>query len=234
MRSFSTPWFMLVHTRLYLHFGEPNWWPGETPFEVAVGAVLTQNTAWGNVEKAIDNLKSKDMLDPRSIHKAPDDRLAELIYPAGYRNQKARYLKVLSEFIVSDLSGDIATLSEWETERARRTLLSLKGIGEETADSILCYAASKPVFVVDAYARRILSRMDPALLHDGTNGVLRRYSALRSLVMERLRGDHLLYNRFHALLVILAKEHCRSDPICENCPVRDICITGRTSFSVNE
>jgi len=234
MRSFSTPWFLLVHTRLYLHFGEPHWWPGETPFEVAVGAVLTQNTVWSNVEKAIDNMKTKDMLDPRSIHKVTAHRLAELIYPTGYRNQMARYLKVLSEFIVCELSGDITALSEWDTGTARRILLSLKGIGEETADSILCYAVSKHVFVVDAYTQRILSRMDPALFDDENSIDLRRYSSLRSLVMERLRGDHLLYNRFHALLVILAKENCRKVPICTNCPVGDICSTGRNPLSGNE
>ncbi|MGA1820633.1 MAG: endonuclease III domain-containing protein [Thermoplasmatota archaeon] len=234
MQSFSTSWFMMVHTRLNLHFGEPRWWPGETPFEVAVGAVLTQNTAWSSVEKAIDNLKGSGMLDPMKINKAPADLIAELVHPTGYRNQKAAYLKVLASFIVNELDGNIASLSNWGTERARSALLSLKGIGEETADSILCYAASKPVFVVDAYTRRVLSRMDPALFNDRSNGNLARYAAMRSLVMEKVRGDALLYNRFHALFVILAKENCRSSPRCGNCPVRDICATGGTSASANE
>jgi len=234
MESFTPAWFVRVHTRLYLRFGDPRWWPGETPFEVAVGAVLTQNTAWSNVEKAISNLRKDDMLLPEKIHSASVDRIAVLVHPTGYRNQKAGYLKVLSEFIVNKLHGDVASLSEWETGTARRALLSLKGIGEETADSILCYAASKPVFVVDAYTKRIFSRMDPEGFQGGKTGKLPGYGEVRSLVMENIQGDDLLYNRFHALLVILAKENCRTSPVCACCPLMDICRTGEASISGNE
>jgi len=234
MRSFSTAWYMLVHTRLYVRFGDPHWWPGETPFEVAAGAILTQNTAWSNVEKAIANLKKEGMLQPESICRSSLKRIAELVHPTGYRNQKAGYLKVLSEFVVNDLDGDIASLSEWETDGARRALLLLKGIGEETADSILCYAASKPVFVVDAYTKRIFSRMHPEEFLRPTDGNVPGYDEVRSMVMENLRGDTLLYNRFHALLVILAKENCRAAPLCNGCPLLDICRTGEASLFGNE
>lgn len=234
MKSFTAGWYMLLHTRLLLHFGDPCWWPAETPFEVAVGAVLTQNTAWSNVEKAIATLKKEGIMDPLKISSSSEETLAAMIHPAGYHDQKARYLKVLSGFIHGELGGDITSLSRWDTEAAREALLGLKGIGNETADSILCYAASRPVFVVDAYTLRIFSRIDPRCFRKGVDERLPDHASVRSAVMGALEADAGLYNRFHALLVMLAKYHCRKRPLCIDCPVRDMCSMGTLLRNPNE
>ncbi|MBN1539972.1 MAG: hypothetical protein JW939_07495 [Candidatus Thermoplasmatota archaeon] len=234
MKSFTAGWYMLLHTRLLLHFGDPCWWPAETPFEVAVGAVLTQNTAWSNVEKAIAALKREGMMDPLKISNSSEETLAPMIHPAGYHNQKARYLKVLCGFILDELGGDITSLSGRETETAREALLGLKGIGDETADSILCYAAFRPVFVVDAYTIRIFSRMDPRCFLNRADERPPDRASVRSEVMGSLKADAGLYNRFHALLVLLAKYHCKKRPLCIGCPVRDICSTGTLTQQTNE
>ncbi|MGA1872927.1 MAG: endonuclease III domain-containing protein [Thermoplasmatota archaeon] len=217
---------MLLHTRLYLHFGDPGWWPGGTPFEIAVGAVLTQNTAWRNVERAIENLSSDGLLDPAAMDSAQLGRIASLIRPSGYHNQKAGYLKELARFTVGELNGDISSLSGASVRCERERLLALRGIGEETADSIMCYAASRPVLVVDAYTRRILSRIAGGAFGAVFDGEHHSYHRIQNMVMKALRGDHLLYNRFHALIVLLAKGHCKKKPSCRGCPVSDICGTG--------
>ncbi|MBN1389695.1 MAG: hypothetical protein JXA22_03525 [Candidatus Thermoplasmatota archaeon] len=217
---------MQLFSKLFLAFGDPCWWPGETPFEVAIGAILTQNTAWSNVETAIGNLKKAEMLDPAKVIECSPDRLAGLIHATGYHNQKTEYIKVISNFIVEELGGDISSLSSWDTKDARTALLSLKGVGNETADSILCYAVRKPVFVVDVYTLRIFARMDPRPIIEMDVHEPLDPMAVRSEIMTSLKGDALLYNRLHALLVILAKEYCRKNPKCGACPVHDICRTG--------
>lgn len=227
METFSTRWFMNIYSRLFLYYGDPQWWPGETPFEVCIGAVLTQNTSWTNVEKAIRNLKELDLLGPEELSGADIEQIASVIRPAGYFNQKAGYLKSISSFITEELGGDIRALSYIPMNTAREKLLSVKGIGKETADSILCYAVNLPIFVVDAYTGRIFMRLDPEFGSGNSGPKGPGYDDVQDMVMIGIRGDTLLYNRFHAILVILAKDHCRTAPKCENCPLRCLCVTGK-------
>lgn len=227
MGSFSTDWFREIYSRLLLHFGDPLWWPGETPFEVVVGAVLTQNTSWANVERAITNLKKLNLLEPDELARADLDLIASLIKPAGYFNQKAGYLRCVSSFISTELEGAVQSLSSLGIDEARKKLLLLKGVGEETADSILCYAVDLPVFVVDTYTKRIFKRMDPEYFSTKWGHMGPRYGDIQDLVMTQTKGDAQFYNRFHALLVYLGKEHCRSRPKCHDCPVSILCHTGK-------
>lgn len=207
-----------VHDRLLAAFGPQHWWPGETPFEVMVGAVLTQNTAWSNVERAIANLKGADALSVPAILGLEDAALAALIRPAGYFNVKARRLKALAEFLDrAGVAGDPARLAEGADPAAlRQRLLGVHGIGEETADSILLYALGLPSFVVDAYTRRIFTRL--GLIRGGE-----RYGPQRRLFMDRLPADAALYNEYHALIVALGKDCCRPRPRCPACPLLDGC-----------
>ncbi len=203
--------FKLLHG----HFGPQNWWPGETPLEVMVGAVLTQNTNWTNVEKAIANLKQAGSLSVRAMLDMDQARLAELIRPSGYYNIKAARLRNLLAMVQAEHGGDLDSLFGQPLDRARRQLLGVKGIGPETADSMLLYAGGLPIFVVDAYTFRILARHD---LADESMS----YFELQEIFMENLSADAGLYNEFHALLVMLGKHYCKkSKPLCEKCPVRD-------------
>ena len=195
------------------HFSPQNWWPGETPFEVMVGAVLTQNTNWKNVEKAIDNLKRQGLLNPENLHALPLSRLAEEIRPAGYYNIKAKRLRNLTTFIEERYGGDLAAMLDAESGILREGLLSIQGVGPETADSILLYAANLPVFVIDAYTYRILRRH--GMIDEETT-----YDELQSLFMDHLPEDSRLFNEFHALIVKTAKDYCRKTPRCEHCPLR--------------
>ncbi len=206
--------------RLLEHFGPQHWWPGETPFEVMVGAVLTQNTAWGNVEKAIDRLKAADALNCRAILTLADAELANLIRPAGYFNVKTKRLKALCRFLVErSVAEQPEALAEQDSLAAlRHDLLAVHGIGEETADSILLYALNLPGFVIDAYTRRILGRLG---LLVGTES----YSAIKALFEAELPAEVALYNEYHALIVRLAKDYCRPRPRCAGCPLHPICPT---------
>lgn len=202
-----------IYNRLYAFFGPQQWWPGESPFEVMVGAVLTQNTNWSNVEKAIDNLKGAGALSLAKMSALPPALLAEYIRPAGYFNIKAGRLHNLFTLIREQYAGSLESLFSEETDTLRRVLLSVKGIGPETADSILLYAVERPVFVVDAYTYRILVRHDLIPEEYG-------YEEIRELFMENLEPDSTLYNEFHALLVCAGKEFCKkSKPQCERCPL---------------
>jgi len=197
---------------MFNHFGPQHWWPGETPLEVMIGAILTQNTAWTNVEKAIFNLKGKNMMNVEGLQNIPKDLLAEEIKPAGYFNIKAGRLKNLIHFIVENYSGDIGRLFKEKTETLREGLLSIKGVGPETADSILLYAAKRPVFVIDAYTYRILNRH--GIVEDQIT-----YDDLQSFFMENLIEDAELFNEFHALIVRTGKDFCRGKPLCKSCPL---------------
>ncbi len=201
---------------MYEALGPQGWWPGETPFEVCVGAILTQNTNWQNVERAIDNLKKRGLLSPQALYELPEGILAELIRPAGYYRVKARRLKNFIRFLVEDFEGDLAKLFALPLEEARQALLKVSGIGPETADSILLYAGEKPTFVIDAYTRRILLRHGLATEDMG-------YEDLREMFMRHLPEDPALYNEYHALLVAVGKNFCRpQNPRCEDCPLKDI------------
>ncbi|MDX8401408.1 MAG: endonuclease III domain-containing protein [Mariprofundaceae bacterium] len=203
---------MAVYDRLLAAWGAQHWWPAETPFEVMVGAILTQNTNWRNVERAIENLKQAGALDASAILGMDDARLRDLIRPSGFFNQKAERLKRFCAFYLRH-GGErgIRRLPD-----PRGALLELKGIGPETADSMLLYALDMPVFVVDAYTRRIFHRL--GLLPPNAD-----YASTQALFMQHLPADAALFNEYHALLVALAKRHCRVRPDCAGCPIRAQC-----------
>ncbi len=203
---------------LLKHFGPQHWWPGETPFEVMVGAILTQNTNWTNVEKAIGNLKRAGALAPETIYAMPEGRLAELIKPSGYFNIKAKRLKSFISYFMESYGGSIKKMKRREPAELREELLSVPGIGQETADSIMLYALDMPVFVVDAYTKRIFSR-------HGFFSPDSDYHEVQKLFMDCLPKDVKLYNEYHALIVRLAKERCaKKAGECE------ICILTRTEI----
>ncbi len=181
-----------------------------------VGAILTQSAAWGNVEKAIANLKAAGALSPAGIRRLPLAELAEIIHPSGYYNAKAHKLKALAHWLGENYEDDLGQLFAGGIGRLREQLLSLHGIGPETADSIILYAAGKPVFVIDAYTRRIVSRVGLALADSS-------YRACQALFTDNLPADVRLFNEYHALLVCLAKDVCRRRPLCPECCLNEIC-----------
>ncbi|MBI5695876.1 MAG: endonuclease III domain-containing protein [Nitrospirae bacterium] len=192
---------MSIYDALYAHYGPQHWWPGETPFEVMVGAILTQNTNWGNVEKAIANLKTAGALSAEAIHTMPDAELAELIRPSGYFNIKARRLKAFISYFMERYGGDVGRMKKAGCAALREEVLAVNGVGPETADSILLYALGCPTFVVDAYTKRIFSR-------HGFFPETADYHDVRKYFMDRLPVDVRLYNEYHALIVKLAKDRC--------------------------
>jgi len=208
-----------IYRRLYAVYGPQRWWPAETPFEVIVGAILTQSAAWANVEKAIANLNAADALSARGLARLSEGDLAGLVYPAGYYNAKARKLKVFVEMLGSRFGGELERLLATPREELRGLLLATHGIGPETADSILLYAAGRPVFVIDAYTRRLFSRL-------GVAPPRVSYDSWQALFMENLEADAALFNEYHALIVRQGKEVCRRRPRCDVCPLLDVCPTG--------
>jgi endonuclease-3 related protein len=211
--SNTGPLLMRYFTAMSEKLGPMRWWPARTPFEVIVGAILTQNTSWGNVERAIANLRSAQMLTPSAISAARMARLAALVRPSGYFRQKAKKLKAFVRFLQRDYGGSLKRMFETPTEVLREKLLSVHGIGPETADSILLYAGEFAVFVVDAYTHRIFGR------HGITNGKA-DYENVRALVEAALPRDSQLFNEFHALVVNTAKNWCRKkEPRCAECPL---------------
>lgn len=198
---------------LLAHYGPPKWWPADSPFEVMVGAILTQNTSWKNVEKAIRNLKVYDLLDARKIHELDQDTLAMAIKPAGTYNLKAARLKGFVAWFLERFGGDIDRMKQASPDRLREELLEVKGIGPETADAILLYALEMPVFVVDAYTHRILTRHDLAL-EEAT------YDDLKEVFERALPRDPKVYNDFHALIVSVGKDFCRPKAKCDDCPLK--------------
>lgn len=204
-----------IYQLLYDAFGPQNWWPGETRLEIIVGAILTQNTNWRNVEKAIANLKSAKCLDPQELHSMSNKQLAELIRPAGYYNIKAKRLKNFVAWLFKDYGGDVENLQSAGTDRLREQMLSIKGVGRETADSILLYALDRPVFVVDAYTARIAIRH--GLIEPDAD-----YEQLRLILESNLPEDVGLFNEYHALLVRAGKEFCRTKARCSGCPLEKL------------
>ncbi len=205
-----------IYNTLHDYFGPQHWWPGETPFEVMVGAVLTQNTNWKNVSRAITALKKENLLTLEALSSIPVEHLALKIKPAGYYNLKAVRLKNLLNCINHEYNGKIDDFQNEPTGLLRKQLLKVKGIGPETADSILLYAAGKPVFVVDAYTHRILFRHNLITEEE-------QYAEIQTLFMDSLPEDVSLFNEYHALLVRLGKEFCKkSKPLCISCPINGI------------
>ena len=213
-----------IYTQLLARYGPQGWWPAESPFEVIVGAILTQSTNWQNVERAIENLKKHNALTPEQLSKLPEEKLAELIRPAGYFRQKAKKLKAFVAHLYAHYDGDLRRMLAQSTKKLRAELLSIWGIGPETADSILLYAAHKPVFVVDTYTRRIFSRL--GLVSEKVS-----YEKLQGLFMQKLPRSAKLFNEYHALIVRHGKEICRPQPRCERCVLAHACQFYRRSSS---
>lgn len=205
-----------IYNRLFDRYGPQHWWPGETPFEVIIGAILTQSTAWTNVEKAISNLKAEGLLDTESLHSISINDLATLIRPSGYYNAKATKVKAFIERLHDKFDGSLDQLFALDTASLRHELLSIHGIGPETADSILLYAAYRPVFVIDAYTKRIIGRLGLAPSSDS-------YEAFQKLFTDRLPHDEGMFNEYHALFVRHGKDVCRKKPKCDDCCLFYIC-----------
>jgi endonuclease-3 related protein len=204
-----------VYDRLFAAYGPQNWWPGETPFETMVGAVLVQNTAWTNVEKAIENLREADLLQPGALFQVATEELEELIRPAGYFRIKARRLHNLLKLLVEQYHGSLDAMFATDLETLRGQLLAINGIGPETADSILLYAGGLPTFVVDTYTHRVLAR-------HGWIDFDADYHAIQEHFESSLPSDPALFNEFHALFVRVGKQHCRKQPKCEGCPLAEL------------
>ena len=211
-----------IYRRLYGAYGPQGWWPGGSPFEVVVGAILTQAAAWTNVEKAIDNLKAAGVLSPRGILETPVDDLARLVYPAGYHNAKARKLRAFAQMLFERHGGDLDRLFGLRLPELRRELLVTHGIGPETADAIVLYAAGRPCVVIDAYTRRVFGRLGLAPAQDD-------YGSWQRLFEEALPSDVSLFNEYHALIDRHAKTLCRKEPLCGQCFLREVCPYGRLS-----
>ncbi len=209
-----------VYERLFSAFGPQHWWPGESPFEVMVGAVLVQNTAWKNVEKAIHNLRQADLLEPGRLYELPLAQLEELIRPAGYFRIKAKRLRHLLKFLVEQYDASVEAMFQTDRRALREQLLAVHGIGPETADSILLYAGGMPVFVVDTYTHRMMAR-------HGWVDFETDYHSLQEHFDCNLGEDAALYNEFHALIVRLGHLHCRKTPQCEGCPLAELLPDGR-------
>jgi endonuclease III related protein len=202
------------YRRLLRAYGPQSWWPADSPFEVIVGAILTQNTNWRNVERAILNLKRQGLMSPEALRKASRRGLAAVIRPSGYFNIKAGRLKSFVRFLMDQYKGDLDRMFGEPTNVLRRRLLKVRGIGPETADSILLYAGGHPVFVIDAYTRRVLGRhrlVSPRAT----------YGDLQTYIMSHLYPDATEFNEYHALLVKVGKEHCGRKPTCSGCPLED-------------
>jgi endonuclease-3 related protein len=202
-----------IYRRLFDCFGPQHWWPGETPFEVAVGAILTQNTSWSNVARAIANLKAAGCLDAARLRGLDTAELEKLIRPAGYFRVKARRLRNFIDWLCDNYGGDLGNLEPVKTPRLREELLALSGIGPETADSILLYALNRPAFVVDTYTARVMVRHG-LLAPEGLD-----YHQLQDLFLSNLEPDVALFNEFHALLVMTGKDYCKPTPRCPPCPL---------------
>lgn len=210
-----------LYELLFDYFGPQHWWPGDNPFEVAIGAILTQNTAWTNVERAIENLKNANMLEPGRIATAEPGHIQGLIRPSGHFRQKTGYLIDFCRHLMDHHGGSIERMLDQNLADARKELLALKGIGPETADSILLYAGNHPTFVVDAYTIRICRRI--GILDSG------RYDEVKAFFQDNLEPDVQLYNEYHALFVELGKNYCTArKPDCAGCPVRGHCDYSRT------
>ncbi len=204
-----------IYQKLYSSIGPRHWWPGDSPFEVIIGAILTQNTSWKNVEIAIRALKEKNLLDPLKLYRVGDRLLANTIKSSGFFNIKAKRIKTFMSFLFENYQGSLEKMFSEGLIPLREKLLKINGIGHETADSILLYAGGKPIFVVDAYTKRILARHN--LISKTAS-----YSEIQELFMENLKKDAGMFNEYHALLVYTGKYFCKKTPNCENCPMKGL------------
>ena len=209
-----------IYGRLYSRYGPQHWWPGDSAFEVIIGAILTQAASWDNVDKALANLKAQGLLEPAALRAVDQGELADLLRPSVYFNAKARKVKAFVQHLGEHYDDDLEALLDKDAHHLRQELLSIYGIGEETADDIVLYAANKPIFVIDAYTRRILSRL-------GLEPDRDTYGSYQSIFMDNLPRDADLFNEYHALLDHHAAETCRKrKPACAGCCLLDICPAG--------
>ena len=204
-----------IYQKLYSSIGPRHWWPGDSPFEVIIGAILTQNTSWKNVEIAIRALKEKNLLDPLKLYRVGNRLLANTIKSSGFFNIKAKRIKTFMSFLFEDYQGSLEKMFSESLTPLREKLLKINGIGPETADSILLYAGGKPIFVVDAYTKRILARHN--LISKNAS-----YNEIQELFMENLKKDAEMFNEYHALLVYTGKYFCKKTANCENCPMKGL------------
>ena len=211
---------LAVYDILLSTYGPQHWWPGDSAFEIMVGAVLTQATAWTNVEKAISNLRSADALTPDAIRALRQAELAKLIYPSGYYNAKARKLRALAQYVGDRFSDNLDAMAREDMASLRSELLDVHGIGEETADDILLYAAGQPSFVVDAYTKRLFRRL-------GLAPEKGSYGQYRAVFMAHLPRDAELFGEYHALIVRHGREVCTKTPACGGCPLLEVCPAGK-------
>ena len=204
----------MFYEHMAAHFGTTHWWPGDSPFEIAIGAILTQNTAWTNVEKAIENLKRDKLLDPEKMVSSAKERLEEALRPSGYFRVKAERVRIFCRYLLETYGtqAPMTRMAERDWPVLRHELLALNGIGPETADDILLYACGKPVFVVDAYTRRIFGR------HGFVPHTI-KYEELRAFFERHMTPDIHVYKEYHGLIVWTGKEFCRRSPKCEQCPL---------------
>ncbi|MDA1128693.1 MAG: endonuclease [Chloroflexi bacterium] len=221
--STMTSGLMDIYQRFYDAYGPQHWWPGEGPFEIIAGAILTQSAAWTNVEMALANMRAAGCWSLEAVHQISDADLAQLVRPSGYFNAKARKLKSFAAHIAINYQGDLDRFLSQPTKPLRDELLSIHGIGDETADDIMVYAAHKPSFVIDTYTRRIMDRvgMTPEVVRS-------KYLDYQALFHDNLPADTQLFNEFHALWDRHAKEACAKTPRCEGCCLLEICATGQT------
>ena len=211
----KTKALLQIYQKMFDALGPRHWWPGETPFEVIIGAILTQNTNWSNVEKAIKNLKTAGKLSPEGMYELSVTELAELIRPSGFFNVKAKRVKAFINWLFSRYEGNLSKMFAQKLQSLRSELLSVKGIGPETADSVLLYAGNMPTFVVDAYTHRIFSRHE--LIPEEST-----YDEMKSFFEENLPEDVQLFNEYHALIVNIGKTFCKTKKVCEPCPLKDL------------
>jgi len=204
-----------AYEHLLQAFGPQHWWPGDSPFEIILGAILTQNTNWKNVERALNHLREADLLSVSSLRNTSVEELAELIRPAGYYRQKSKRLHNFLHFLDERYGGSLDLLFDNSIDELRMELLSINGIGPETADSIVLYAANMPTFVIDAYTARVFVR-------HGWIDADARYDDLKQYAESQLPQDTQLFNEFHALIVQVGKKHCRKTPDCEKCPLNSM------------
>lgn len=216
----ANPTLLQIYKTLYECYGPQHWWPAEEPFEVVIGAILTQSTAWTNVQKALQNLKNAEILNPTDLRALPVQDLAALIRPSGYYNVKARKLKAFVEILHQSYDNSLEKMFSPDIPQLRSNLLSIYGIGQETADSIILYAAKKSIFVIDAYTHRIMDRL-------GLNLNFNNYESLQAVFMAGLPHEESLFNEYHALFVRHGKEVCnKTSPLCQHC-----CLNERCQFS---
>ena len=213
-----------LYQRMLDRYGQQNWWPGDTRFEIMVGAILTQSVNWENVERSITRLKVAGVLSPKAIREITQDQLANLVFSSGYYNVKARKLKALARFLGRQFNDDVDSMVAENISDLRSALLGIYGVGEETADSILLYALSKPSFVVDVFTKRVLSRL-------GIGPVMGSYEDYRRYFMDSLCHDVVLFGEYHALIVQHSKTVCRKVPLCAKCVLLDHCLTGQNNLN---